>query len=74
MDLNGLDWVSGQGPMASFCKHGNESSGSIKSGEFLDYLSVLLYSRGGICGKYTHHSYRYRVYNKEMQKVVRIPT
>jgi hypothetical protein len=27
---------SGQGPMAGTCEHGNETSGSIKGGEFLD--------------------------------------
>jgi hypothetical protein len=30
---------SGQGPVAGPCENGNESSGSIKGGEFLDYLS-----------------------------------
>jgi hypothetical protein len=28
--------------VAGSCEHGNEPSGSIKGGEFLDYLSVLL--------------------------------
>jgi hypothetical protein len=32
--------------MAGFCEHGNELSGSIKGGEFLDLLSVLLESQG----------------------------
>jgi hypothetical protein len=27
---------SGYGPVAGSCKHGNEPSGSIKGGEFLD--------------------------------------
>jgi hypothetical protein len=27
---------SGQGPVAGSCEHGNEPSGSIKVGEFLD--------------------------------------
>jgi hypothetical protein len=31
------------------CEHGNEPSGSIKCGEFLDYLSVLLASQEGLC-------------------------
>jgi hypothetical protein len=36
----GLD-ASGsrQKPVAGSCEHGNESSGSVKGGEFLDYLS-----------------------------------
>jgi hypothetical protein len=29
----------GQGPVAGCCEHGNELSGSIKGGEFIDYLS-----------------------------------
>jgi hypothetical protein len=33
---------------ASF-EHGNEPSSSIKGGEFLDYLSVLLASQEGLC-------------------------
>jgi hypothetical protein len=35
--------------VAGFCEHGNEPSGSIKCGEFLDYLSVLLASYEGLC-------------------------
>jgi hypothetical protein len=31
------------------CEHGNEPSGSIKCGEFLDYLRVLLASQEGLC-------------------------
>jgi hypothetical protein len=31
------------------CEHGNEPSGSIKCGQFLDYLSVLLASQGELC-------------------------
>jgi hypothetical protein len=31
------------------CEHGNEPSGTIKSGKFLDYLSVLLASQEGLC-------------------------
>jgi hypothetical protein len=30
--------------VAGSCEHGNEPSGSVKCGEFLDYLSVLLAS------------------------------
>jgi hypothetical protein len=32
MDASG----PGQGPVAGSCEHGNEASGSIKVGEFLD--------------------------------------
>jgi hypothetical protein len=32
---------SSQGPVAGFCKHGNEPSGSIKRTEFLSQLSEL---------------------------------
>jgi hypothetical protein len=32
-----------------YCEHGNEPSGSIKYGEFLDQLSVLLASSEGLC-------------------------
>jgi hypothetical protein len=35
--------------VAVWCEHGNESSGSVKDGEFLDYLSVLSVSREGLC-------------------------
>jgi hypothetical protein len=28
-----------QGPVAGYCDHGNEPSGSMKGGEFLDRLS-----------------------------------
>jgi hypothetical protein len=35
--------------VAGFCVHGDEPSGSIKFGEFLDYLSVLLASQEGLC-------------------------
>jgi hypothetical protein len=37
---------SGQGPVVGCCEHGNEHSGSIKSGEFLDWLSLLPSSQG----------------------------
>jgi hypothetical protein len=32
--------------VVGFCEHGNESSGSIKGGEFPDYLNTLLASQG----------------------------
>jgi hypothetical protein len=32
--------------VAGFCEQGDEPSGSIKCGEFLDQLSVLLASQG----------------------------
>jgi hypothetical protein len=35
--------------VAGSCEHGNEPSGSIKCGESLDYLSVLLASLEGFC-------------------------
>jgi hypothetical protein len=35
--------------MAGSCEHGDEPSGSIKCGEFLYYLSVLLVSQEGLC-------------------------
>jgi hypothetical protein len=36
----GLDAsASGQGPVTGCCEHGNEPSGSIKGGEFLDKMS-----------------------------------
>jgi hypothetical protein len=35
VDSTGL----GEGPIVAFCEHGNEPSGSIKGGEFLDWLS-----------------------------------
>jgi hypothetical protein len=31
--------ASGDGPLAGFCEHGNEHSGSIKGGQFRDWLS-----------------------------------
>jgi hypothetical protein len=41
----GLDSLSsGKGQVADSCEHGNEPSGSIKCGEFLDWLSVFLAS------------------------------
>jgi hypothetical protein len=35
--------------VAGSCEHGNEPSGSIKCGEILDKLSVLLASQEGLC-------------------------
>jgi hypothetical protein len=35
--------------VAGSCEHGNELSGSIKFGVFLDWLSVLLASQEGLC-------------------------
>jgi hypothetical protein len=36
----GLDAsASGWEPVAGSCEHGNETSGSVTSGEFLEYLS-----------------------------------
>jgi hypothetical protein len=32
---------SGQGAVADCCRHGNEPSGSIKGGEFLDSLPIV---------------------------------
>jgi hypothetical protein len=38
----GLDSpCTGYGQLAGRCEHGDETSGSIKGGEFIDYLSVL---------------------------------
>jgi hypothetical protein len=36
LDSYGSEWE----PMMDSCKYGNETLGSIKGGEFLDYLSV----------------------------------
>jgi hypothetical protein len=35
--------------VAGSCEHGDEPSDSIKCGEILDYLSVLLASQEGLC-------------------------
>jgi hypothetical protein len=35
--------------VAGSCGHGNEPSDTIKCGEFLDWLSVLLASQEGLC-------------------------
>jgi hypothetical protein len=37
---------SGYGPLAGSCEHGNEFLGSVKCGEFLEYL---LASQGILC-------------------------
>ena len=45
----GLDGVgSGYGQVAGACEYGNERSGSIKCGEFLDYLQNQLASQEGL--------------------------
>jgi hypothetical protein len=40
---------TGQGPMAGSCEHVNKPFGSIKGGEFLNLLNVLLASQEGLC-------------------------
>jgi hypothetical protein len=35
--------------VAGCCEHGNEPSVSIKCGEFLDWLSILVTSQEGLC-------------------------
>jgi hypothetical protein len=47
MDASGLR----QGPVTGSREHGNESLGSIKGGEFLDYLSnyLLLKKDSALC-------------------------
>jgi hypothetical protein len=40
LGLDSPGW--GKGPMTSSCEHGNEPSGSVKGGEFLDYLRTVL--------------------------------
>ena len=56
MDLRevggGGDWMgfgSGQGQMVGACEYGDEPSGSIKCGEFLDQLQNQLASQEGLC-------------------------
>ena len=52
----GLDRAgSGQGKLAGTCECGNEPSGSLKCGEFLDYLKTgqLLKKGSAPCSKYT---------------------
>jgi hypothetical protein len=41
--------------VAGSCEHGNEPLSSIKCGEFLDYLSVLLAFQEGLCSV-SHYS------------------
>jgi hypothetical protein len=36
VDLRKVGSGSGEGPVAASCEHDNESSGSIRGGEFLD--------------------------------------
>ena len=46
----GLDGVgSGYGELESTCEYGNELSGNIKCGEFLDWLQNQLASQEGLC-------------------------
>jgi hypothetical protein len=46
----GLDsFGSGQRQVTSSCEHGNKPSISIKCGDSLDKLSVLLASQEGLC-------------------------
>jgi hypothetical protein len=47
-----VDWIhlaQDKVQVAGSCEHGNEPSGSIKCGEFLEQLSVLLVSQEGLC-------------------------
>jgi hypothetical protein len=37
--------------VVSSCEHGDEPSGFIKCGEFLDWLIVLLASQEGLCAR-----------------------
>jgi hypothetical protein len=34
-----VDWIRLVGPVAGSCEHGNERSGSIKDGKFIDHLN-----------------------------------
>ena len=50
MWVYGLDWAGpGQRNFADACECGNEPSGSVKSGEFLDQLQTSLASQEGLC-------------------------
>jgi hypothetical protein len=40
---------SGQGAAESFCEVGNETSCSVKGGEFLDWVSDSLTAQEGLC-------------------------
>ena len=44
-----LDGVGSGGQVAGTCEYGNELSGSIKCGEFLDQLQTRLASQEGLC-------------------------
>ena len=45
-----LDGVgSGEGQMAATCEYGDDLSGSIKCGEFLDYVHCQVASQEGLC-------------------------
>jgi hypothetical protein len=57
MDLREIGWESGLdssgsgfGPVAGSCEHGNETTGSTKSGKFLDHLNeCLLLKKDSAC-------------------------
>jgi hypothetical protein len=44
----GVDWIY-LAPVADSCENSNEPSGSIKGGEFLEYLCIMLASQEGLC-------------------------
>jgi hypothetical protein len=50
MGLEVVDWIylAHDGPVAGSFQHGNETFGSIKGGEFLDQLIILLPSQDGL--------------------------
>jgi hypothetical protein len=45
----GKSWTgfcgSGWGPVVDFCEHGNETSGFIEGGDFLEYLSDRMFPK-----------------------------
>jgi hypothetical protein len=45
---NGSSWLR-IGTVAGTCECGNEPSGSVKCGEFLDIVGNRLYSQEGLC-------------------------
>jgi hypothetical protein len=47
-----VDWIhlAQIGANGSFCEHGNETSGSMKSGLFLEKLVTINFSRSLLCG------------------------
>ena len=50
MWVYGLDWAGpGQRQVADAYECGNEPSGSVKCGEFLDQLQTQLASKEGLC-------------------------